>query len=197
MTTETIEVSREHLADVIHENIRLRGQIDELQRRCNELLMQRRGVPYQVREFREKMGFLNPMTPTVPSQDDLRLAARTMFSEVIELMCALFPSAREDAFANFAAMLSIFFNSDQVSSLNLIEVARELADVDYTIEGCRQAFGIDGGPVAVEVHRANMSKDPNIRDEHGKVLKPPGFRPPDVERVLIEQGLKCISAKTS
>ena len=63
-----------------------------------------------------------------------------------------------------------------------------LADLDYVVEGTRIEFGVNGTPVADEVHAANMRKADGPVDEHGKKRKPPGWVGPDIERVLREQG---------
>ena len=63
------------------------------------------------------------------------------------------------------------------------QLARELADVVYIAFGTAHAFAIDLDAALVEIHRAAMSKlDPAtmVVREDGKVLKPPGFVPPDM-----------------
>lgn len=63
------------------------------------------------------------------------------------------------------------------------KLARELADVVYISYGTAHAFGIDLDAALAEIHRATMSKlDPAtmvVRGD-GKILKPPGFVPPDM-----------------
>lgn len=69
----------------------------------------------------------------------------------------------------------------------LAEIAQELADVVYVAYGTALAYGVDLDAVVGEVHRANMTKlgldgHPVVRN--GKVVKGPGFRPPDVAAVI-------------
>jgi predicted HAD superfamily Cof-like phosphohydrolase len=61
------------------------------------------------------------------------------------------------------------------------------ADIDYVVEGARIAFGIRGEPIADAVHDANMTKllGPIV---NGKKLKPAGWKAPDIEGLLREQG---------
>lgn len=62
-------------------------------------------------------------------------------------------------------------------------LARELADVLYIAYETAHAFNIDLDAALREVHRAAMSKvDPAtmVVREDGKILKPPGFVPPDM-----------------
>lgn len=71
------------------------------------------------------------------------------------------------------------------------EIAGELADVLYVTFGTAVALGIDLAPVFAEVHRSNMAKVSGgvVRDAStGKILKPPGWTPPDVAAVLKAQG---------
>lgn len=76
-------------------------------------------------------------------------------------------------------------------NVDLVEFADALADLDYVIEGTRLEFGINGAPIAAEVHRSNLSKlgpnGPMLRED-GKILKPPGWTPPDIAGELRKQG---------
>lgn len=67
-------------------------------------------------------------------------------------------------------------------------IARELADVVYVAYGTAHALGLPLDAVLAEVHRANMSKrgadGAFTVDDHGKVLKGPNYRPPDIDTVL-------------
>lgn len=76
---------------------------------------------------------------------------------------------------------------------DLVEIADALADMIVIISGTAAAYGIDLDEVLAEVHQSNMAKiNPEtgmvLRREDGKVLKPQGWEPPNVRRVLDEQG---------
>lgn len=61
------------------------------------------------------------------------------------------------------------------------KIARELADVVYVAYGSAWAYGIDLDAALEEIHRAAMDKmRAGLRREDGKILKPPGFVPPDM-----------------
>lgn len=72
---------------------------------------------------------------------------------------------------------------------NLIEVADGLADCLYILFGTAHEFGLADKLPAIfeEVHRSNMSKlvdgKPLYRED-GKVLKPNGFRKPDLQDLV-------------
>jgi predicted HAD superfamily Cof-like phosphohydrolase len=77
--------------------------------------------------------------------------------------------------------------SDAVGAGHLAEIAQELADVVYVAYGTALAYGVDLDAVVGEVHRANMSKlglDGHPAVRNGKVVKGPGFQPPDVAAVI-------------
>lgn len=79
-----------------------------------------------------------------------------------------------------------------VEDRDFVETADALADLIYVLVGTMLEFGI-GPEVWDEVQRSNMDKrDPATGKVHrrpdGKVLKREGWTPPNIERVLREQG---------
>jgi len=70
---------------------------------------------------------------------------------------------------------------------DLTEIADALADIIYIACGTAVSYGIPLDKVYAEVHRSNMAKlvdgKPLYRED-GKVMKPTGWTPPDVEGVL-------------
>lgn len=69
-----------------------------------------------------------------------------------------------------------------------VAVADALADMVYVIAGSALVHGINLDACLAEVHRSNMSKlgadgHPILRDD-GKVLKGPGYTPPDLTAAL-------------
>jgi predicted HAD superfamily Cof-like phosphohydrolase len=70
---------------------------------------------------------------------------------------------------------------------NLPETADAIVDLIYVLIGRAVAYGIDLRPLWDEVHRSNMAKAPRILRADGKVLKPPGWTPPDVAGLLAKQ----------
>ena len=71
---------------------------------------------------------------------------------------------------------------------DLVAVSDALADMVYVAYGTAVTYGIDLDAVLAEVHRSNMSKlgpdgRPVLRAD-GKVLKGPGYEPPDIAHVL-------------
>ncbi|MDX1563818.1 MAG: hypothetical protein R3236_00365 [Phycisphaeraceae bacterium] len=66
-------------------------------------------------------------------------------------------------------------------------VADALTDMIYVILGTAISYGIDLRPVWDEVQRANMAKTGGGTRDDGKILKPEGWTPPDIDQVLAEQ----------
>lgn len=71
---------------------------------------------------------------------------------------------------------------------NLANIAKELADLIYVIQGMALVYGIPLDEVFEAVHRSNMSKlDENgnvLYREDGKVLKGPNYEPPNIQEIL-------------
>lgn len=115
------------------------------------------------RECLQLQGFDCPESPTLP---DYRLGAlwpKLLLEEVAELGVAL-------------------------GANDLIGVADALADVLYVAYQAAASCGIPIDDVFAEVHRSNLTKVPadgevNYRPD-GKVMKPPGYSPPDIGSVL-------------
>jgi NTP pyrophosphatase (non-canonical NTP hydrolase) len=64
-------------------------------------------------------------------------------------------------------------------------IARELADVTYVAYYAAHVHGIDLDLALREVHRAAIDKmDANVRRADGKIVKPPGFVPPDMTAAI-------------
>lgn len=70
---------------------------------------------------------------------------------------------------------------------DLVEAVDGLCDTIYTCLGAAVSFGVRLGPIFAEVHRTNMLKEGGARRADGKILKPEGWRPPDVAGLLRRQ----------
>jgi len=76
---------------------------------------------------------------------------------------------------------------------DIVEISDALADMIYIIAGTALKYGIPLDEVFAEVQRSNMEKFPNgravIRPD-GKILKPEGWKPPDIRAVLETAGYR-------
>ena len=72
---------------------------------------------------------------------------------------------------------------------DIVEVADACADLIYVICGMAVSYGIPLNEVWAEVQRSNMAKvgkDGPVYREDGKVGKPVGWKPPDIESIIRE-----------
>ena len=69
----------------------------------------------------------------------------------------------------------------------LAEIADGIADLVYVAIGTASTLGIDMEPVWEEVQLSNMAKVNGPVRPDGKRLKPEGWQPPQIERVIREQ----------
>ena len=77
---------------------------------------------------------------------------------------------------------------EAIGNKDMVEIADALADILYVVYGAGHSFGIDLDECFTEVHASNMSKlgddGTPVKAENGKVMKGPGFFPPDLESIL-------------
>lgn len=143
----------------------------------------------QVAEFHRVMGQPILTTPQIPPDERVRLRLRLIAEEFFELGDAFglggyacWADAKENVYD------AIKYFSSNEDPTDIVAVADALGDIAYVVEGANLEFGIPGKTVLEEIHRANMTKaGPDgkaVFNEHGKVVKPPTYTPPDIARVL-------------
>ena len=115
-----------------------------------------------VLEFHQKYGAPVAAHPHQITPKDRLRRARLIFSEAAEFLEA----ADTDDFP---------------------EMVDALADLLVVVYGAAVEMGVDLEPVFAEVHRSNMSKNGG-KDAGGKILKGPGFTPPNIVAELRKQG---------
>jgi predicted HAD superfamily Cof-like phosphohydrolase len=154
----------------------------------------------QVKEFHAMTNNPDRAKPGPIADSRVRLRASLIAEEFFETMEAMFVDQDGDTdprrgFSapprlSLASLKAIVLKriAEYEINVNMPELADGLADLDYVVEGTRLEFGIDGGPIAKEVHRANMTKLNGPKREDGKQLKPPGWLRPDISGELKKQG---------
>lgn len=147
------------------------------------------------------MGIVDGDVPHVPGDDVVRLRLRLVAEEFFELLAASLKDRDitdsdeknnhfDDCNLSCAEQIVMTAIDEREVAVDLPEFADALADLDYVIEGARLQFGIEGGPVADEVHRANLRKAGAALRSDGKVGKPANWVGPDVTGALVKQGWK-------
>jgi len=70
-----------------------------------------------------------------------------------------------------------------MATRNMVNLAKELADLLYVVYGTADAYGIPIDDVFNAVHISNMTKS-NEKDESGKIQKGDNYTEPNIEEVL-------------
>lgn len=80
---------------------------------------------------------------------------------------------------------------------DLVQIADACADLTFTVLGLAKGFGIPFDAVWAEVMRSNMAKvganGEVYRNEAGKIVKPPGWVPPDIAGVLASYNPRSVA----
>ncbi len=140
-------------------------------------------------------------TPGVPDDETVRYRLRLIAEEFFEMLeaCGVTFAVELDLGESIKSVVRDEINhwgkhNYRTESVGLPAFIDALGDLDYVIEGARLAFGVDGAPIADAIHESNMFKvGPDgkvIKNELGKVIKPVGWTPPDIEGELLKQGWK-------
>lgn len=75
-----------------------------------------------------------------------------------------------------------------LSNRDLPKTVDSICDLIYVLIGMSIAFGVDLRPCWDAVQQTNMAKVGGGRRLDGKILKPEGWTPPDIEGLLLAQG---------
>jgi predicted HAD superfamily Cof-like phosphohydrolase len=140
----------------------------------------------QVLEFHRVFDHPIADSPTIPADDRVRFRAAFIVEECLEFLEACFDMNNAALFDDVKNSLKIVLAKATVK-VDLALAVDALADIDYVVEGCRLEFGVNGEPIADEVHRSNMAKKGASKTPEGKTLKPPGWTPPDIAGELEKQ----------
>lgn len=162
-----------------------------------------------VRAFHERFGHPVADRPTIPNGEQIRFRLKLITEEFFEVITACFRGGPiELGLDALETKVRMVIDSAAIG-VNLPEFIDGTVDLDWVVEGTRLVFGVDADPAIDEVARANMSKDRvyvwvkdayhhgsagggdewnEVPDPKAKPTKPAGWRPPDMIRVLREQG---------
>lgn len=138
------------------------------------------GMVEDVREFHKVCGTIDPDKPTWPVFEKRVLRTRLQEEETEELLQELNPEKYGEG------------PYDGIGGKeHLAALAKEIVDVIYVAIGTAITCGIPLEKVWAEVHKSNMAKvDPATgmvrRRADGKVLKPQGWKKPDVVGAMFD-----------
>lgn len=148
-----------------------------------------------VKEFMLKAGQECPNKPTIPNLKTRKLRAKLMLEETLETINKGLGLAvmQETGLPEGKLEVNIDDSSFvEVGDVDLVELVDGLADshvVAYC--GTGNAFGIDMEEVFNIVHEANMQKfgPGGHKNEFGKWIKPPDWKPPEIASIIEKQSL--------
>ncbi len=136
-----------------------------------------------VSEFQAAHGRPCPESPTDPDSELRELLARISLEEALEESIALVGSSKTNDLH-----VSIMLRQGNQPPGSLVDIVRESTDSINTSLGVLVACGVDADSPFHLVHQANMAKVGGGYDITGKVQKPPGWQPPDIQTELKFQG---------
>jgi predicted HAD superfamily Cof-like phosphohydrolase len=157
------------------------------------------GTPAEaVREFTFESGKPTPEKPEVMSEGEVHFISKMILDEMLELWATLKESDESKAalvkLLNEAeALPKEVYKDDEQGKINQVAAqADALVDIEYYMLNCAAKKGFNMSSIFGIVHGANMAKrNPETgrfeKNADGKVIKPPGWKPPNVEGELARQ----------
>lgn len=143
--------------------------------------------PYttMVREFHQRMGLVVRDAPGLGTPAEREERVRLMLEELLEAARALGVSIHSESGDEIDSVHHLTFTADGTEP-DISTALHELADLQVTVSGTAVQLGLPLLAAAREVHAANMRKTP--QGPGRKPLKPEGWKPADVSRVLAGSG---------
>ncbi|GBG31056.1 Hypothetical Protein FCC1311_072772 [Hondaea fermentalgiana] len=145
-------------------------------------------------EFTSGAGSTIPSRPEVFSSEAVFFLAKMMLDEIMEFMATVLPPAEaKEALKTFIRESKDIAKTQQSDRVQLIaDQADALVDSYYYSLNAAALHGVNLSSLFAVVHEANMNKrDPAtgefLRREDGKIIKPPGWQPPNVEAEIARQ----------
>ena len=139
-------------------------------------------------------------TPAVPAFEELAHRACLVLEEALELCAALGvdvthvgvgqadPTAQPHTSVT-PIRTSGVLRYQAVKPPNLVEAVDALRDLEYVMYGTEATLGVQEvtDETFLEVHRSNLAKLESGEVKDGKPVKPAGWKPPQLRRILQRQ----------
>lgn len=178
---------------------RLEARVQELLQRNTELALELRQVDWQrgVREFHAGVVEQTlPDYPAVPPEPILRRQARLITEEYLETMEAIYGPMGDGADRSppspRATLMAIVDNAPL--AVNFPELMDATFDLTYVTIGMFCWCGVDAQGMWTVGQASNMAKAGGPRRaSDGKMLKPPGWKPPDFKAEIERQQREAIA----
>ena len=156
--------------------------------------MEIKQTPHQARveKFMQLAKQQLPKEPKLPDRDVRLLRAKLILEEALETVTAL-------GFTTDVAGFEIADKADFTEYIDFIENGREsleeiadgCCDISVVTMGTLSACGLKDQSLLEAVDENNLEKfGPGHKyNEYGKLIKPPGHKPPDIQKLIEEQML--------
>jgi predicted HAD superfamily Cof-like phosphohydrolase len=151
----------------------------------------------QVLEFTKAAGRQCSDTPEALSSEEVKFIIRMVMSEMCELATTVTQNSDErDALLNECLenrdRCNKFYTEPPAKHVLIADQYDAMVDAWYYCLDISSKHGVNLSKIFDVVHAANMAKmDPETGKfklrEDGKILKPPGWSPPDVEGEILNQ----------
>lgn len=155
----------------------------------------------RVREFTFEAGQPTPETPSPMTKEETKFIAKMVLDETLELMATHWgPSEAKGILTQMIAQSEDLpqeeYSEETQAERDIHQCADQadaLVDIYYYSQNAACKKGMNLSSVFNLVHNANMAKrDPATghfirRESDGKILKPKGWQPPNVEAELVRQ----------
>lgn len=135
-----------------------------------------------------------PPTPTMPDEKTRILRAKLIFEEAMETINALgvtvsVPARGPDASPDPISVNEAPHFFDATHEPCFDEIVDGCADVSVVTIGTLLACGVEDAPILELVDQNNLAKfgPGHSYREDGKLVKPPGHKPPDILKALLRQ----------
>jgi len=163
------------------------NQVTELQTAATSAVNERRenDLTQQVTKFALAFGYPVRTRITEPTADEVALRLQLITEEFLELLEAHGAPGliRSEIWERVTKWVE-WQRGGPGFRVDIVKAADALADMDFVNEGHRLTMGIPRQAVANEVSRSNLAKVGGEHDTNGKLQKPPGWTPPDIDGVL-------------
>ena len=155
----------------------------------------------KVKEFTEESKGKMPDTQRKMSKEQVEFLIKMCLSELVELVETVTDSP-EKALEFVTSCIGVDMHKNKTEYDNDIKIMADQADagadIIVYIHNAFVKVGVNLSDVLDKVHEANMNKrDPVtgkfiIRESDGKVIKPEGWKPADIEAEIVRQiNLEC------
>jgi predicted HAD superfamily Cof-like phosphohydrolase len=152
----------------------------------------------KVKHFTNESGYKDPEFVEPMTKEQILFLIRMLLEESQELLTTVITDGLEvkAALMNLTSTLNhhrkIKHPTNKLATI--ADQVDALVDMEVYINNVAARRGYNMDSVFEEVHKANMAKRSSdgtfIRDPHGKILKPTGWTPPDIEAVVQKWPIK-------